>query len=108
MGMWAGEPGLARAWAAASSRRVRWSSPGVRALTSGGRPGSGTGDPGAVFLLGDHLVEGGLQIGPHGGDGGLMAEELDGAFELAAVGLQLVRGEGVQGVLRLVYCWGLV
>jgi hypothetical protein len=63
MGTWAGEPGLARARAADSSRRARSSSPKVSVLTTGGRPGSGTGHPGTIVLLGYHGVQPGLHVG---------------------------------------------
>jgi hypothetical protein len=75
---------------------------------SGGRPVSGTGDPGAVVLLGGHGVEPGLHDGPDRRDGLVLVEERDGVFELAAVAGQLVGGEGVQRVLGLLYCGGLV
>ena len=52
MGACAGEPGLARARAACSSRLVRLSSGVVSALTSCTRAGSGTGELLAVVLLG--------------------------------------------------------
>jgi len=39
----------------------------------------------AVVLLGYHVIEGGLQVGAHGRDGVLVAEEVDGALKLAAV-----------------------
>jgi hypothetical protein len=78
IGARAGEPGLARARAAWSSRLARSSSGDVSVLTSRGRPESGISEPGAVVLLGDHLVDGGLQVGPCRRDGGLLVEERDG------------------------------
>src|SRR5689334_8760482 len=85
IGIRAGESGLASARLACSSRRMRSSSRNVKVLTSGGRPGSGIGQPLAVVLLGDHPVEGGLEVSSYRGCGVLLAEVLDGAFELAAV-----------------------
>ena len=102
MGTWAGDPGLVRARAAASSRRVRSSSPGVSVLTSGGRAGLGTGGLLAVVLLGYHLVQGCLQAGADRGDGLLLVEERDGALKLAAVGRQLGRGQRAQRAPGLV------
>src|SRR5271167_641373 len=105
IGTRAGESCLASARLAWSSRLVRSSSRDVSRLTSCGRPGSGIGDPLAVCLLGYHAVEGGLQVSLHGGNGVLAAGELDGALKLAAVVLQLVRCQCVQGVLGLICCW---
>lgn len=101
IGVCAGEPGLARARAACSSRLVRSSSGAGSALTSCARPGSGIGQLYAVVLLGYHLVEGGLQSGPCRRDGVLLVEERDGGFQVAAVVAKLESREGAHRVLGL-------
>ena len=53
------------------------------------------------MLLADHAVQGGLHVGPDRRDGVLLAQERDGVFETAAVVRQLIRGEGMKGMLRL-------
>ena len=98
MGTWAGEPGLDRARAAASSRRARSSWGDVSVLTSRGRTGSGMGGPGVVVLLGYDLVELGWQAGAYRRDGVLLAGVRDGALELAAAGRQPGRGQRVEGM----------
>ena len=55
MGIWAGEPGRARARLAASSRLARSSSGPVRSLTWCGRSGTGRRLC-AVVLLGQHVT----------------------------------------------------
>src|ERR1039457_1763864 len=77
-------------------------------LTSGERPGSVTGELVAVVLLGYHAVKSGLQAGPYRRYGVLGAEERDGVFELAAVVAELECGQCVQGMLRRIYCRGLL
>ena len=81
---------------------------GVRVLSSGGRPVSGTGDPRAVVLLGHYGVEPRLQVIAGWRDGVPGVEERDGAFELTAVVAQLVSGQGVHRVLGLFYCGSLI
>ena len=85
------------------SRRVRSSSSEVSVLTSGPRPGSGTGEFATGLLLGGHRVEFGLQLVPCRRDGILRGEERNGAFELAAVVAQLVGRQRPEGVLGLFY-----
>jgi hypothetical protein len=70
-------------------------------------PGSGTGEPSAVILLGYQLIKGAMQVAPYRRYGILLVEERDGALKLAAVAAKLKRGHGVKGVLGLVYCWRL-
>ena len=71
---------------------------------------SGTGDPLAGFLLGHHVIKPGLQAISYRRDGVLGIEERKGVLDLAAVGAQLIRGQCVQGVLRLAdsrrWAWG--
>jgi hypothetical protein len=51
------------------------------------------GDSGAVVLLGQHVAEPGVQVGPCQGGGVPGAGERDGGFEPAAVVAQLERGQ---------------
>lgn len=77
-------------------RRARCSSLGVRAVTSGSRIG---GQPGPVFLLGQHLIKRTLEPGTGRGLRSLPIEERDGAFQLAAVVAQFECCHGVHRVL---------
>jgi hypothetical protein len=53
------------------------------------RSWSRTGEPDAVVLFDYHLVELGLQVGPHCTDGVLFVEGRDGSFQAAALADQL-------------------
>src|SRR5712692_3297943 len=73
-----------------------------RAVVSAVTSSSGMGDrPGAVFLLGYHLIQPGLEIIPRGWYGIHGVKECDSALKPTAVVAQLKRRERVQGVLRL-------
>jgi hypothetical protein len=61
------------------------------------------GQPGAVALLGDHTIKLRLELVAGWGHGSLLIEERDGSLQVAAVVAQLVRGQGVERVLRPVY-----
>jgi len=65
---------------AASSRRAASNSAADGAATSCSRIGR---DLGAVVLLGDHLVEGGLQVSPDRRDGILLIQERERVFQSA-------------------------
>ncbi len=73
---------------------------------------SGTGDPLAGFLFGQHVIEPALQALSYRRDGVLGVEERKGVLELAAVGAQLIRRQCMEGVLRLAdsrqwaWCYG--
>jgi hypothetical protein len=108
IGVCAGEPGLARARAACSSRLVRSSSDAVSALTSCTRPGSGICQLLAVVLPGYHPVEGGLQVGPRWRDGVLLVEERDSSFQLSAVVAELEGGQSVHRAWSCYVFWGRV
>jgi hypothetical protein len=63
------------------------------------------GDPGAVVLLGQHVTERLAEISQYRGRRVVCAVERDRVLQLAAVVVQLERGQRVQRVLRLVYSW---
>jgi hypothetical protein len=60
---------------------------------------SGGGEPGARFLLGDYHIEPALQFGL---DRGVWSVVLYGIFQVAPVIAELIRGERVERVFRLV------
>jgi len=74
-----------------SSSGIVWTCAWMSRFSTGGQAG-------AIVLLGPHRVKRGLQVRPHRRDGVLAAEERDGAFKVAAVGLQFGHGQRVQGV----------
>jgi len=61
------------------------------------------GQPGAVVLLGDHAIKLRLELVTSRGHRSLLIEERNGSLQVAAVVAQLVRGQGVERVLRPVY-----
>ena len=69
-------------------------------LTSWAR--SGTGQPRALVLLGQHLIQPGLQLTTGRRHGVLPVEERDGLLKVTAEVPQLERGQRMQGMLRLV------
>src|SRR5579859_6890010 len=95
-----GEPGRARARLAASSRRAASSLAEANTVTSCSRIRGG--DLGALVLLAEHSVEGGLQVAADRRDRVLLVQERDGVFQPAPVVRQFVRGQGMQRMFRLV------
>src|SRR5579859_1665368 len=73
------------------------------------RPGSRSGmggQPGPVVLLGDHVIEPGLQVAPRLRYGIHPVAGRDRVLQLAAMAAQLGGGERVQGMFRLCdACW---
>jgi hypothetical protein len=76
----------------------------TEALSAGSWSGTG-GQPGPVVLLGDHIIEPGLQVAPRRRHGVHPVAGRDSEFQLAALVAQLGRGERVQGMFRLFDGW---
>src|SRR5580693_1156155 len=71
----------------------------------GSRSGMG-GQPDSVVLLGDHVIEPGLQVAPRPRYRVPPVAVRDGVFQLAAVAAQLGRGQRIKGMFRLCDgCW---